>query len=206
MRRFSVLLTLILTLLGAPAAGAADGEGTATVKSANQTLQGLLRKNAAAGSADEKKLAAELNSKLHGFLDVDELGRRALGENVKKLTPAELEEFTRLLREIVEANYLRALKSQLDYQVTYERESAEGTALRVVTEVKTQSGKGRARTIGIDYVLHRNAGTLRVFDLVTDGVGLVENYKSQFNRIIAREGTQGLLDRLRKKRQTEAPK
>jgi phospholipid transport system substrate-binding protein len=206
MRRFSLLLTLMLTLLGAPAARAADGEGTATVKSANQTLQGLLRKNATAGSADEKKLAAELNSKLHGFLDVDELGRRALGENVKKLSPAELEEFTRLLREIVEANYLRALKSQLDYQVSYERESAEGAALRVVTEVKTQSGKGRARTIGIDYVLHRNAGTLRVFDLVTDGVGLVENYKSQFNRIIAREGTKGLLDRLRKKRQTEAPK
>jgi phospholipid transport system substrate-binding protein len=200
MRFIKLLVVLMLLSLGVSPAWAAEGEATTTVKNANQMLQGLLRKHAAPGSGEEKKLAAELNSKLRGFLDVEELGRRALGENAKKFSAAELGEFTRLLREIVEANYLRALRSQLEYQVSYQRETAEGSAFRVVTEVKTQGGKGTPKTIGIDYVLHRDAGTLRVFDLVTDGVGMVENYRSQFNRIIAKEGSAGLLERLRKKR------
>jgi phospholipid transport system substrate-binding protein len=200
MKKFVVLLLVLFGLLSGAAVRAAEGQGTSTVKSANQTLQALLRREAPAGSAEEKKLTAELNAKLRGFLDVEELGRRALGDNAKKFEPAALAEFTRLLREIVEANYLRALRNQLDYEVSYLRETAEGGALRVATVVKTKGGKGRPRAIDIDYVLHRDAGGLRVFDLVTDGVGLVENYRTQFNRIIAREGTEGLLERLRKKR------
>lgn len=198
MRNFFYLLVFSLTFLVTPFARAADGDGTATVRAANQTLQTLLKKNAAAGSAEEKKLTAELNDKLRGFLDVDELGRRALGENAKKFSAEELAEFTRLLREIVEANYLRAMRSQLEYEVAYNKESTEGTNLRVATTVKTK-GKGPQRTIDIDYVLHKDGNALRVFDLVTDGVGLVENYKSQFNRIIVKEGAAGLLTRMRKK-------
>src|SRR5262249_36855809 len=116
MRNLFYLLVFSLTLFVAPLARAADGEATATVRAANQTLQTLLKKNAAAGSPEEKKLTAELNDKLRGFLDIDELGRRALGENAKKFSAEELTEFTRLLREIVEANYLRAMRSQLEYE------------------------------------------------------------------------------------------
>jgi phospholipid transport system substrate-binding protein len=200
MRHLFYLLVFSLTLFVAPLARAADGEGTATVRAANQTLQSLLKKGATPGSAEEKKLTEELNTKLRGFLDVDELGKRALGENAKKFSAEELAEFTKLLREIVEANYLRALRSQLEYEVSYLKESNEGKTLRVTTTVKTKGSKdGPARTIDIDYVLHKDGASLRVFDLVTDGIGLVENYKSQFNRVIAKEGAAGLLGRMRKK-------
>ncbi|HEY3498404.1 MAG TPA: ABC transporter substrate-binding protein [Polyangiaceae bacterium] len=200
MRKFLSLLVVSLTLFAAPLARAADGEGTTTVRAANQTLQSLLKKGAAPGSSEEKKLTEELNTKLRGFLDIDELGKRALGENAKKFSAEELAEFTRLLREIVEGNYLRALRSQLEFEVNYLKETNEGKTLRVATTVKTKAGKdGPARTIDIDYVLHKDGGSLRVFDLVTDGIGLVENYKSQFNRIIAKEGAAGLLTRMRKK-------
>jgi phospholipid transport system substrate-binding protein len=198
-RLWSLLMFVVVLMLGARAQ-AAEGEATATVRSANQTLQGLLRKSATPGSPEEKKLTSELNAKLRGFLDVDELGRRALGENAKKFQPAELTEFTTLLREIVEGNYLRALRSQLEYEVSYLKETTESGAFRVATTVKTQADKGRPRAIEIDYVLRRDGGAFRVFDLVTDGVGLIENYKSQFNRIIAKEGASGLLQRMRKKK------
>jgi ABC-type transporter MlaC component len=36
--------------------------------------------------------------------------------------------------------------------------------------------------------------------VVTDGVGLVDNYRAQFNKIIAKDGMSGLIDRMRKKR------
>jgi phospholipid transport system substrate-binding protein len=53
--------------------------------------------------------------------------------------------------------------------------------------------------MSIDYVLHQSDSAWRVFDLVTDGVGLVQNYRSQFNKVIAKEGVAGLLERMRKK-------
>ena len=76
--------------------------------------------------------------------------------------------------------------------------------MSVATEVRSAKS-GRKQTMSIDYVLHENANAWRVFDLVTDGVGLVENYRSQFNKIIAKEGVTGLLDRMRKKKVASNP-
>ena len=92
-----------------------------------------------------------------------------------------------------------SLRSQLEYEVAYVGESAKDSGVSVATEVRS-SKNGRKQTLSIDYVLHENANAWRVFDLVTDGVGLVENYRSQFNKIIAKEGVAGLLDRMRKKK------
>jgi phospholipid transport system substrate-binding protein len=54
--------------------------------------------------------------------------------------------------------------------------------------------------MSVDYALRKQGNSWRAFDLVTDGVGLVENYRAQFNKIIAKEGVNGLLERMRKKK------
>jgi phospholipid transport system substrate-binding protein len=198
-RRASLVL-LLATAVGLGATTAvAEGAATASVRKANQTLGELLRKKAEPGSAEEKALTKEVTSRLSTFLDVDELGRRALKDHWAKLTEEQKKEFSKLLRELVEANYLKALRSQLEYSVAYVGESAKDSAVSVATEVRS-SKNGRKQTMSIDYVLHENSNAWRVFDLVTDGVGLVENYRSQFNKVIAKEGVAGLLDRMRKKK------
>jgi phospholipid transport system substrate-binding protein len=50
----------------------------------------------------------------------------------------------------------------------------------------------------LEYVLRQDGGTWRAYDVVTDGVGLVENYRAQFNKIIAKEGFDGLIARMQK--------
>ena len=198
-RRASLVL-LLATAIGLGATTAtAEGAATASVRKANQTLSELLRKKAEPGSAEEKALTKEVTARLSTFLDVDELGRRALKDHWAKLTEEQKKEFSKLLRQLVEANYLKALRSQLEYSVAYVGESPKDSAVSVATEVRS-SKNGRKQTMSIDYVLHENANAWRVFDLVTDGVGLVENYRSQFNKVIAKEGVAGLLDRMRKKK------
>jgi phospholipid transport system substrate-binding protein len=193
-----LVATLFVLALGTGTARAA-GAATGTVRKANDTLTELLRKKAAPGSPEEKALATQVTGKLSSFLDVDELGRRALRDHWSKLTDAQKKEFSTLLRELVEANYLRALRSQLDYKVSYLSETSTDSGVRVATEVSSVKN-GRKQTISIDYVLHENNDSWRVFDLVTDGVGLVENYRSQFNKVVAKEGIDGLLARMRKKK------
>ena len=188
---------LFVASLGAREA-LAEGAATASVRKANQTLNALLKKKVEPGSAEEKALSKEVTSKLSSFLDVDELGRRAMKDHWEKLTPEQKKEFSKLLRELVESNYVKALRSQLDYDVAYVGESSKDSAVNVATEIRSTKN-GRKRTMSIDYVLHESDNAWRVFDLVTDGVGLVQNYRSQFNKVIAKEGITGLLERMRKK-------
>src|SRR5262245_55851969 len=94
----------------------AEGAATASVRKANQTLRDLLKKKVEPGSAEEKALSREVTSKLSSFLDVDELGRRAMKDHWEKLTPEQKKEFSTLLRDLVESNYVKALRSQLEYE------------------------------------------------------------------------------------------
>jgi phospholipid transport system substrate-binding protein len=195
---FSVCLTLFLLLGGPSVAFAADGPGTETVRRANSALVELLKQKAPPGSGEEKRLAGAVRARLKTFLDVDELGRRALVDHWASLDAAQRAEFTNTLRELVEASYLKALRNQVQYRVRYVSEQPKGADLVVATEVDVEQNKDR-QALAIDYVLRRDGDGWRAFDVVTDGVGLVENYRAQFNKIIAKEGFPGLLTRMKKK-------
>ena len=198
MRFITQILTFVLVLVFAGVAQAADGPATATVRQANDTLHALLRRKATPGSPEEKQQANEVTAKLQSFLDVDELGRRAMRDQWSKLKPAEQTEFTKLLREIVEGHYVRALRAELDYEVAYLGEKPHDDEASVSTELRI-TRKGKKQVVDVDYTLRHDKGAWRVFDIVTDGVGLVENYRAQFNQVIAKEGVEGLLARMRKK-------
>ena len=201
-RRFLSLVRSLLLLsvfaVAMPAFGE-DGPGVTAVRRANDKVVELLKQKPEAGGEAEKKLAAEISNQLKGFLDIDELGERALGEHFKTLKPAQRKEYLGLLRELVEGNYIKALRSNATYQVRYLKEE-EKDGLRVVsTELELQRN-GRPEVMSVDYALRKQGNDWRAFDLITDGVGLVENYRAQFNKIIAKEGVRGLLDRMRKKK------
>jgi phospholipid transport system substrate-binding protein len=190
---------LLSSLALATPAFAEDGPGTAAVRRANQNVTTLLQQKPEPGSPAEKKLAAEISTQLKSFLDVEKLGQRALGEHYKSLTPAQKKEYLSLLRELVEGNYIKAMRSNSSYEVRYLKEEEKDGSRLVSTELELQRN-GRPETMSVDYVLQKEGDTWRAFDLVTDGVGLVENYRAQFNKIIAKEGVNGLLDRMRKKK------
>jgi len=199
-RLFTLLRSLLAAaLLVAGPALAADGPGTQAVRRANEGIKALLEQKPAPGTAEEKRLASQISAQLEGFLNVGELGQRALGDHYGKLNPAQRKEFLALLGELVQANYVKALRSNLTYQVRYLDEVEKDGGRLVTTELELQRN-GRPEVMSVDYRLRKEGEQWRAFDLVTDGVGLVENYRAQFNQIIAKEGVGGLLERMRKKK------
>lgn len=184
----------------APAATASDsGPGTRVVRHANQVISSLLRKKVPKGSPAEAKLAAQVTSSVRGFLDIDMLGRRAMRDHWAKLTPAQRATFMKLLKDLIERNYVQGLRANLNYRVAYTGEKVDGDHRVVTTEIHTRR-HGHPYVVEVDYVLTNDGGHWRAFDVVTDGVGLVDNYRAQFNKIIARDGVDGLIDRMQKKR------
>lgn len=192
------LVVVVFLCLTVGASSAAAGAGTDTVRKANDTVSKLLRKKVAAGSDAEAKLATKITTQLRGFLDVEELGKRALSDHWERLEPAKRAEFMKLLRELIEANYVKGLRANLDYEVTYIGEKPKGEDVLVTTSIKTMR-RGRPYTIGIEYLLRKDGSGWRTFDVITDGVGLVENYRAMFNKIIAKDGIDGLIKKMRDK-------
>ncbi len=183
----------------APAPAVAKGPGVTAVKQANESISSLLKQKAAPNSKEEKELTGKVTTSVRDFLDIDQLGKRAMVDNWSKLSKAQQDEFSQLLRSLIEENYVKGLRANLAYQVEYVSESTDASGNTVVaTKVKTQR-HGRPFTIAVDYVLVKDGGKLRAFDVRTDGVGLVENYRAMFNKIIAKDGFDGLIAKMTKK-------
>ncbi|HEY4179435.1 MAG TPA: ABC transporter substrate-binding protein [Kofleriaceae bacterium] len=210
MRSLAIVLALALAPSAALAqpdapaktAPAATGPGTKAVKQANDTISSLLKQKAAPGSKEEKDLASKVTTSVRGFLDIDQLGKRAMADNWSKLDKAQQDDFLKVLRALIEDNYIKGLRADLTYDVEYSGETPDKDGNVVVqTKVKTQR-KGRPYAIAVDYVLVKDGDKLRAFDVKTDGVGLVENYRTMFNKIMAKDGYDGLMAKMKKK-QTE---
>ena len=211
LRRLSIALLIASAtpclLASAPAAAAPDakgapakdGPGTAVVKQANTTISGLLKQKVAPGSKEEKELAGKVTTSVRGFLDIDQLGKRAMTDQWSKLTKAQQEQFLTLLRELIEENYVRGLRANVEYTVVYTGESTDKDGNLVVTTKINAQRKGRPYSISVDYVLVKEGDKLRAFDIKTDGVGLVENYRSTFNKIVEKDGFDGLIAKMKKK-------
>jgi len=206
----SWIASLMLGLFAAPAAaqpqpaGAAQpasksGPGTQAVKAANDTIASLLKQKAAPGSKEEKDLAAKVTTSVRGFLDIDQLGKRAMIDNWQKLSRAQQDQFLSLLRALIEDNYVRGLRANLEYQIDYTGESTDKDGNVVVTTKINTKRKGRPYTIAVDYVLVKDGDKLRAWDVKTDGVGLVENYRTMFDKIIDKDGFDGLIAKMKKK-------
>jgi len=171
--------------------------GTKTVRLANSKLSAML-KTKVSSEKEEKLLVQQARKKLAGFLDIEELGKRALADHWKTLSVEKQVEFTTLLRSLIETNYVKGLRANVEYTVRYTGEKPQGEYLLVQTIVDSVR-RGRPMQIHIDYLLAKSGKDWRTFDIKTDGIGLVENYRAMFNKIIAKAGFDDLLDRMRKK-------
>jgi phospholipid transport system substrate-binding protein len=147
---------------------------------------------------DTPKRAEELTRLLGEFLDYDRLTRLSLDKEWDKRSPRERQQFVNLLRQLVERQYQRNMESTLEYKVTWVGTEPIDTGVKVKSSARSTKKK-RQPPIAIDYSMSPDGDEWQVFDIFTDEVSLVKNYKRQFRRVIQDEGWNGLIDRMQKK-------
>src|SRR5438105_6621933 len=118
-----LFVVCMMMLLAVPAVADVPGAGTQVVRQANEKISALLKQKAAPGSKEEKDLAAKVTISVRDFLDIDELGKRAMANQWAKLKPEQQAEFLATLRALIEDNYVRGLRANLEYTVEYTGES-----------------------------------------------------------------------------------
>lgn len=172
------------------AADAAKAE--AFIKSKHNKVRAVLRK------PDTPKRAEELTVLLGEFLDYDRLAELSLDKEWDKRSPKELEKFVSLLRQLVERQYQRNMESTLDYKVKWVGTEPLDDGVKVKSSARSVTKK-RQPPITIDYSMRPAENEWKVYDIFTDEVSLVKNYKRQFRRVIKEEGWKGLIERMEKK-------
>jgi phospholipid transport system substrate-binding protein len=134
--------------------------------------------------------------------DYREMAKRTLPTKWKMLTEAEQKEFVELFQSFLSASYADKIEGYAGEQVHYLAERREGDYAEVRTKLVSEKTE-----IPIDYRLMSKSEDWFVYDAIADGVSLVKNYRSQFDKIIRESGYPELVEDLRKKsKEAKAPK
>lgn len=129
------------------------------------------------------------------IFDFAETAKRSLGRHWLGRTSAEREEFVRLFTDLLERAYISKIELFNNERITYVGETVEGEYALVRTRIITKQGT----EIPIDYRMLLKGGRWRVYDVLIEGVSLVANYRTQFNKIIRTTSYQELVKRMKEK-------
>jgi phospholipid transport system substrate-binding protein len=185
-----VLATLKLSLVSAFAAPPLETIQT-QVDRALEVLRDPALKAESAKGAKEKKIWAILD----GVFDYTELSKRTLAQNWKRFSPDQQKEFIGLFGKLLGTVYMDRIIAYKDEKVVFGKVTnlSDKTA-EVQSEVVRSS-----KPIPIHYRMILENGEWRVYDVVIEGVSLVQNYRTQFREILTNKSPEDLLKTLREK-------
>ncbi len=182
----------VLTLRPVPVFAASPLETIQTqVNQALEVLRDPALKAESARTIKEKKIWSILDA----VFDYTELSKRTLAQQWKQFTPDQQEEFTRLFGKLLGGVYMDRIIAYKDEKVVFGKVTnlSEKTA-DVQSEVLRPS-----KSIPIHYRMILGNGEWKVYDVVIEGVSLVQNYRTQFREILTKKPPEDLLKMLREK-------
>ncbi|HYT20707.1 MAG TPA: ABC transporter substrate-binding protein [Candidatus Polarisedimenticolia bacterium] len=147
-------------------------------------------------SNDKKRERMDrLREALDGIFDYEGMAKRALGTHWRQRTPAEQQEFVKLFRNFLESVYSDKMNLYGGQKVRFGREVIDNDYAQVETTIIQPKGD----EIAVLYKLRQVNGQWKVYDAVVDNISIVNNYRSQFDRVIASNSYEELVKRLREK-------
>ena len=148
--------------------------------------------------ANEKKRRAEIRKVVGERFDFEEMAKRSLGIYWRQRTEDQKREFVSLYRDLLQRTYIRKIEGYTDEKIAYTGEKIDGNYGVVNTKVITRKNL----EIPIDYRVLNENGQWMVYDVVIEGVSLINNYRSQFSTIIHQKSYEELVKKLRSKEQS----
>lgn len=198
-----IMTMLILSAVGLGIGGdATAAEPTDFIRSMTDRVIQILEDPQLQGPQNEQERQAQLQQISAQAFAWEEMARRALATHWRQRTPEEQQEFTQLFRNLVERVYMDRLEQAVSERqdILYLGEQVEGS--RAV--VRTKAIAKRGTEVPIDYRLTRVGDRWKIYDVLVEGISLVSNYRSQFNRIITTSSYDDLVQRMRSRKPEEA--
>ena len=192
-RPYAVMLAAVLAILTAREAAA--GPPTDQLKSAIDRVVKVVEDPSLKGDARTAERRTAVRKIADEIFDWNEIARRALARHWQSLTDTQRAEFVALFSDLLERSYISKIELYGGEKIRYVGERADGDTVSVGTRLVTKSGT----EVPIDYRLLKKGDRWLVYDVNIEGVSLVSNYRTQFNKIIQTGSFEDLILKLRAK-------
>jgi phospholipid transport system substrate-binding protein len=144
-----------------------------------------------ASMAEQRRAA--IRKQAEGLFDFTETAKRALGRHWPELNDVQQREFASLFTDLLERSYINRIEQYGGERIVYSGDSIEGDTATVRTKFITKQGT----EIPVDYRLLRRGDRWLAYDVFVEGISLVSNYRTQFDRIMRTASYPELVRRMR---------
>jgi len=192
-RAWIVTVTCLVTLwsAGAAAAGLATDQLKGAIDRVIKTLEDPNLKGETKSA--ERRLAVRKIA--NDIFDWGEIARRSLARHWQPLSEQQRTEFVGLFSELLERSYISKIELYGGEKILYTNERLDGDYGTVATKIITKNGT----EVPVDYKMFKRGERWLVYDVNIEGVSLVSNYRTQFNKIIQTASYNELVNKLKTK-------
>jgi len=199
MVRKAGIFCLLITCLLFFSSGSYAGEPTNLMKQTIDKVLDILKNKELKKPQKTNARRAAIRNVVGERFDFEEMAKRSLALHWKKRTAEERQEFVPLFSDLIERAYIKKIESYTDEKVVYSGEKTENMYAVVDTKILTK----RNVEIPIQYRLLKESNRWKVYDVIVEGVSLINNYRNQFNKIIREKSYEELVKRLKKKQEED---
>jgi len=171
------------------------GEPLELAKSATDRALAVLRDPKLKAPDKKQERVEQLKQIVNPIFDFDEMARRTLGAHWRRRSAADQEDFIRLFRAFLEHIYADRIDLYENERIVFGRETIDQDYAEV--ESKVLGNKGEETPV--IYRLKRTSGTWKIYDAIVENISLVNNYRSQFDRVISKSSFDELKKMLKEK-------
>ncbi|HTN70525.1 MAG TPA: ABC transporter substrate-binding protein [Methylomirabilota bacterium] len=174
----------------------ADSPALEYLKTSLASVQQVLGDPKLAGDAHLFQRRKLVRTVLQQLFDFQEMSRRSLGANARRYKDR-VGEFTPLFVDFLEHTYMGTLEKNGDAKIQYVREIIDGENAQINTKTRLKDGSEYT----VDYKLYLTPVGWRAYDVIVEGISLVNSYRSQFDRVLNKKSFDALLQDLREKKE-----
>jgi len=194
-RVWAVLLACVLSAFAAREAAA--GPATDQLRGAIDRVVKVLEDPALKSQDRAADRRAVVRKIADDIFDFTEIARRSLARHWQPLGDKQRAEFISLFSDLLERSYISKIDLYGGEKIVYVGERIDGDLASVATRIITKNGTD----VPIDYRLLKKGDRWLVYDVNIEGVSLVSNYRTQFNKIIQTASYNELVQKLKLKQE-----
>ncbi|MGH7372909.1 MAG: MlaC/ttg2D family ABC transporter substrate-binding protein [Candidatus Rokuibacteriota bacterium] len=192
----TVAMLAVTGLVAAGAAPAGAGVPTEQLRGAVERVLKTLDDPALKGEGKVGERRVAVRKIANEIFDFGEIAKRSMARHWQPLSEAQRNEFVGLFADLLERSYISKIETYGGEKIQYTAERADGEYATVSTRIITKNGT----EVPVDYRLIKRPGDRwLVYDVSIEGVSLVSNYRTQFNKIIQTTSYNELVSKLRNK-------
>lgn len=156
----------------------------------------LLKEPSLKGNDKVNERRQKLWETISPIFNFEEMSKRALGQHWKKRSDEEKKEFVGLFTNILKDAYIGKTDAYSGEKVILMKERVDKEYATVQTKFILNTGS----ELVVDYNMLNNSGEWKIYDVIIEGVSLVNNYRSQFNSILIKSTYNELVQRIKEKK------